>query len=657
LLAACGLALAAVAAPLTVARKKPNPIFGNVKSRGHRTVVAVAGDGKAAAVRASPFTLVPPAGRFRLEVRGPDGSYEGPVVAAGSGGSVVVGFKAGARLGPVLRRDGYWVLRNRLPARFQDRTSTARAVGGVPIGARTLGLVSAPATGPGGPGADQDRDGVPGAFDIDVDGDRLLNSVDVAPSTTAPNTPYRVNWLLSVGLKQSFLADQMGFTQGVGGYALNQNAVSPTLPTAQFESLRDLAAKIRGMLLFTLPQGSGPVELDCGGLSYCSGANSTGTDVTQSPSRRFPQNFDPDRDGFGTMVPTPLPLLAQRDGIGVTERLSRDAKVFVLKPNASRFGDVAAGDTYLERRGRTVQPVMLNYTLGTVPALAAWSDGTARRSVAYPVPADGLGTTRTPFRSAQYPNGTLTFTIWRPQRRSFPAAGERGDWTDVGRLLYSTAGFLEGAGGDRVWTCPTSAYSSLDPQLQLTPIGLRDLRTDGPVDPSQTLTFSVDIGACLRHSGIDPASPAAATSAIYFTASSDLGDAAEGGGFSFTNGGTSASSPFSGTWRFASGTPGAQVDWSVTANQFASERFGVKVFPPHSVLGGTTPPGWTCAVRTLTSANDMWFCEGSSLTAGTSVAGSITLAQPGRDSMPVEAIAPKQAGGMEFGGYALAQMP
>jgi hypothetical protein len=661
------LALTTAVAPLTAARKKPNPIFGNVKRRGHRTVVAVAGDGKAAAVRASPFTLVPPARRFRLEVRGPDGSYEGPVVASGSKRRVVVGFKAGARLGPIVQRDGYWVLRRELPARFRDATSTARAVGGVPIGARTLGLVRSPASGPSGRGADQDRDGVPGAFDIDVDGDRLLNSVDVAPSSTAPRTPYRVNWLLSVGLKQSFLADQMGVTHGVAGYALNQNAVSGMLPTAQFENLRDIATSIRGILLFTLPRNAGSVELDCGGLTYCSGPESTGRDATQAPNRRFPQDFDPDHDGFGTMAPTPLPLNPQRDGIGVTERLSGHAKVFVLKPGARHFGDVAAGDTYLERRGRTVQPVMLNFTLGTVPALAAWTDGAVRKPITYPVAAAGEGTSQTPFRSAQYPNGTLTFTVWRPQRRSFPAAGERGDWTDVGHLLYSTAGFLEGLGGDRVWTCPTSAYSTTDPQLQLTPIGLRDRRDDAPVDPTQTLTFSVDIGACLRHSGIDPATAVNTSSAIHFTASSDLGDAAEGGGFSFASagaggaggggGGAGPDSPFNGTWRFAGGTPGTQLDWTLNTNQFASDHFAIAVYAPYSLVGGTAPPGWTCAVRNLNSVSDMWYCTGSSLTPRTTVAGAVTLSQPGRDDMVVDAIAPKQAVQPGDTGYRLVHGP
>jgi hypothetical protein len=650
LVAIATLLLLAAFVPLTGAKKHHRhhkSIWGNVKGRGHHTVVAQSGDGAAATVRASPFHLIPTAGRFTLQIRGSDGSYQGPVVAAGTGRRVVVGFREGARLGPIVRRNGFWVLRRPLGRRFQDRARTARARKGVPIGARALGLVRTAANGKAGRGQDSDRDGIPNTFDVDVDGDRVLNNVDPARRTAfSPTSPYRVAWLLSVGLKQSFLADQI--------------AKPPTVTTAQFEELRDIAAKIRGMLVFTLPRGDETLELDCTGLSYCSGPNSTGRDITQF--RRFPADFDPDRDGFGTMEPTPLPLNPQRDGIGVSERLSPSAKVFVLKPTAQHFGDVAAGDTYVERVSRggkevSQQPVMLNYTFGTVPALTAWSDGSQQATVTYPVPNAGEGTTQNPYRSLQYPNGTLTFTIWRPQRRAFAAAGEKGDWIDVGHLLYSAAGFLEGTGGDRVWTCPDSAYSTSDPNMRLEVDGLRDLRGDGPVDPAQTLTFSVNIGACLRHSGIDPAT-VTSSSAIHFTASSDLGDAAEGGGFSFANGTRAQAAQFSGTWRFSTGSPGTQIDWTLSApGGYTGNHFGIKVYPPFSLTGGTTPPGWTCAVGTLTSPSDMWFCTRPTSDPVTQGAGSITLAQTGNDGMAVDLIAPKGGGQPGDMSYGLSHVP
>jgi hypothetical protein len=662
---AAGLFLIGSLAPLTPAKKRRHhhqrSIFGNVKGRGHHTVVAQSGDGAAATVRASPFQLIPNTGRFTLQIRGADGSYDGPVVAAGSGRRVVVGFRRGARLGDIVKRNGFWVLRRPLKRRFQDRGRTARARKGVPIGARSFGLVGATATGKPGRGRDQDRDGIPNTFDVDVDGDRILNNVDQARQTAlSPDRPYRVTSLLSVGLQQSFLAEEQGLAQGVAGFALNQNAKPPTTTTQQFEALRDLAGRIRSMLLFTLPRGDEVLELDCGGLSYCTLPASTGRDITQA--RFFPRDFDPDHDGFGTMEPTTLPLLPQRDGIGVSERLSASAKVFVLKPSAAHFGDVATGDTFIERvsrAGKEVarQPVMLNYTFGTVPALAAWSDGTRQTTISYPVPHRGEGTSENSFRSQQYPNGTLTFTVWRPQRRSFPAAGERGDWFDVGRLLYSAAGFLEGLGGNRVWTCPTSAYSTADPNLRLESDGLRDVRGDSALDRAQTLTFSVNVGACFRHSGIDPAT-VTASSAIYVTASSDLGDAAEGVGFSFAPGTPPQSQGSVGTWRFSTGMPGTQLDWALRSPNYTADHFGIKVWPPVSVTGGTSPPGWSCSVRDLTAPSDMWFCtRPPPFLPVNEASGSITLSQPGSNGMAVEAIAPDGSGQPRDIGYPLTQVP
>jgi len=226
----------------------------------------------------------------------------------------------------------------------------------------------------------------------------------------------------------------------------------------------------------------------------------------------------------------------------------------------------------------------------------------------------------------------------------------------VGHLLYTAAGFLEGIGGDRVWTCPSSAYTTSDPQLRPEAGGLRDQRDDGPVDRGQTLTFTVDIGACLRHSGIDPAT-VTSSSAIYFTASSDLGDAAEGGGFSFAAGTAAQAQQFSGTWRFPTGTPSSQIDWTLTANAFAIEQFGIKVYPPFSLTGGASPPGWSCTVRTLMSASDMLYCSGSSLSPGATLAGSLSLSQAGNDSMVVDAIAPKGPGQTEYVGYPLTHRP
>ena len=283
--------------------------------------------------------------------------------------------------------------------------------------------------------------------------------------------------------------------------------------------------ELRGALVFTLPP-TGDVELDCGGLSYCSGPLSTGRDITQM--KMFPRDFDSDGDGFGTMVETKPPFNPQRDGFGTTDRIPADARVFVLKPGAPA-SLIGSGDTYIERSGTSQQPVMLNYVFGTVPAMAGWSDGDRNVTVSYPVPNGDEGTESNPYRARGY-NGSITFTIWRPQRRSIPGAGESADWIDIGHLIYTVAGFMPSF-GDKVWRCPPSAYSSTDPNITLEPTGMRDNASDAPADPGHTLTFTVDIAACLNASGIG--TPSNFSSSIFFTAASDFGDAAEGGGFSF----------------------------------------------------------------------------------------------------------------------------
>ena len=51
----------------------------------------------------------------------------------------------------------------------------ARARGGVPIGVGVLGRVRSPAAGPAGAGRDRDLDGIPGRYDVDDDGDLVLD--------------------------------------------------------------------------------------------------------------------------------------------------------------------------------------------------------------------------------------------------------------------------------------------------------------------------------------------------------------------------------------------------------------------------------------------------------------------------------------------------
>jgi hypothetical protein len=110
-----------------------------------------------------------------LQLRGPDGSYAGPVVVRRRSGRVTLGVRAGARLGRIEVRDGYGRVARRLPPRAIDPSVTARARHLGPVGARSLGWVRGQVRGPSAPGNDPDRDGIPDKFDVDDDGDLLAD--------------------------------------------------------------------------------------------------------------------------------------------------------------------------------------------------------------------------------------------------------------------------------------------------------------------------------------------------------------------------------------------------------------------------------------------------------------------------------------------------
>jgi hypothetical protein len=174
-------ALAAIAACLLVcllpapASARLRPITGQLDHRGI-TVVALAPHGGVGEARARPgFKVVPTARVVTLQLRDRRGAYLGPVVLRGRGGKVTLGVRAGANLGRIEVRRGYARLRRDPPPRAFDRNVSARARHGVPVGVGSLGWVRGRARGPSGPGQDRDRDGIPDKFDVDDNGNLVLD--------------------------------------------------------------------------------------------------------------------------------------------------------------------------------------------------------------------------------------------------------------------------------------------------------------------------------------------------------------------------------------------------------------------------------------------------------------------------------------------------
>jgi len=500
-IAACILLATAVPASA-----KPKAITGKLSKPGY-TVVALAASGKArAAAKGRTFKVVPPAKKVTLHLRDADGVYAGPVVVGTKGKrKAVLGVKAGAKLGKVRVLKGYAKPKRALAKKFVDRSATAKATRGVPIGAGVFGRVRAKGDAAAGQGRDQDRDGLPGAFDVDDDGDLVLDNFEragargvraaaepapVPPGSApppggppAPSDRLSIFSNLKLNLQESLNA--------------NAGGVSDAQIDAAMAQAQTLAIQVAT---------GDQVELDCGGLTYCS---SGGTGVALEGNRAFPDDFDADGDGYGLLAKGPT-------------------GDFQLKTGA-KSAQIGSGDAFVERitsgGAETQVPGVLNYVFSTTPALMSWSAGGASGTVTYPVAPGAPGTQNAPIVIPGTGDAIVTMTFWRPQREAIPGSGEGAGWVDIGRLKY-TADVPNGPGGPGSppgpgpGNCPASTYSTSDPSLGVSGDGVVDSDADRPADPANTLTFSVNLTQCLGALGWAPGQ----TLQVDIQARSEFGD-------------------------------------------------------------------------------------------------------------------------------------
>lgn len=503
------------------------PITGTLDRSGAYTVLALAGDGGArvATTRARRFSLRPTATRVTLHLRAPDGTYAGPVVvgSADRGRRAVVGVRAGARLGTLVvsRGKGYARARRR-PARTAiDERWLARARDGVPIGAGRFGRVRSTvprtATAPG----DHDLDGVPDLLDIDDDGDLLLDRFD---RRTAGGARARAAVIEDQFLFQTNLTTPLDQT-------VNANAGALSLEHA------DAALAANGFLQLGIIPGD-LAELDCGtpqsrtdptlgGLAYCTRGGTArhfrpGVPAVDLP--RFPDAFDPDGDGFGTMTPSnpePAPGSGQ--------------PAMFLRHGASS-SQIGTGDLLVQRVTRggveTQYAATVQFVFGTVPAPVSIDDRHGNvHEFRYPVsghPTPGPGTFENPLPVTASTGGNVVVTVrmWRPQRRPIPP--ETAPWIDLGGLNYTAI-----VQGGRF--CPQNAFDERDDELRplvredVIPhdyFGVRDLAGDRVPNPLELITFDLDISRCMAAHGL-PFEVGDAQSISFGAHAANGGDAAE----------------------------------------------------------------------------------------------------------------------------------
>ena len=500
----CAVASLALALP-GAANAGLRPISGTLSAPGY-TVIALAGGGEARWVvaRRGPFLLRPVASRVTLHLKAPNGAYAGPVVVGRRGSRVILGVRAGARLGKVSvrRRGGYAKAVRRLSRRWRDARRWARAVKGVPIGAGNLGRVRSVAPRRAPPG-DLDADGVANALDVDDDGDRVLDDVDrrraraaqVAGEAPGPLGAFTTLWMLG----SAIFAEQR--TQPINVNALAGNDASVEAALIE-EGTINLSAVAEGKDEYVAG------ELDCRGLTYCA-RGGTG--------RRLKSQFDP--------APDPFPACCDADGDGLGS-LTRgyggvDGLGLALEPHATsdtfRTGDVllARAECRATCGPSGSKERRLAGTLGSVfattPALASYTDESGTiHELAYPIPAG----TRLPVADGPDPGSDIsaTLTFWRPQRRALPeevAAGSA-SWIDMGGLLH----FAHTLGRDVTTFCPMHTYSGYEnqpliPTEQQLPsdIGLRpvpvfvDRDRDQPASRGHTFSYTLNLTQCFRERG------------------------------------------------------------------------------------------------------------------------------------------------------------
>lgn len=470
--------LAAMGATATAATAAT--ISGQLDTPG-MTVLAVSAGGatqSATTDAAGRFSVAAPATTVTLHLRTADGSYGGPIVLRRTGRVGVTGVLAGTRLGDIDVRSGWALATAAPPARRLAPGIWGRLVSGVPAGAHSLGLVrmtrvNSRATGAG---TDADRDGLVNAFDVDDDGDLVLDNVDATfgagssagSGRTSRALPTREERKVTIfsNLKLP-LESSLNANAGIG--SMSRSAVNAAMTSAQ-----TLAIEV-------VPGDE--VELDCGGLGYCSGGGSgRGLVASASGGFAFPDDYDTDGDGFGTIAAGPT---------GDFQLLT-----------GAQFNEIDAGDTFIERvtaGGRELEaPGMLAYAFTSTPAVTQWSDGTTTTSVSYPATAGSGGTTSSPAPVQANADGdvVLTFTLWRPQRPRIAPREAR--WMDIGGLGYSVdVPNAPSGGGTAPGICGASTLTESDASLSIDGDQLRDAAADRAANPANTITFSVNMTDCL----------------------------------------------------------------------------------------------------------------------------------------------------------------
>jgi len=499
-----------VAAPATAAPKKYN-ITGKLKGAKGYVVLLVqkGGTSKSAAVKTSGVfsfkkVALSTLKGSSLQLIDSSGRYAGPIVLGTKGSRASITFSGKAptgsefELGTVSVKSGYGVLRKKQLATSVYSNPSVKMRQGKPLGAGELGLVSGATQGASiravstEAGEDPDRDGVLSAFDVDDDGDLILDSAD--PDSRGTDIPY-------TGLVFDFRRTLNAHVRsGLSDTAIDavvsgENVFALTF----FFALSDREAGIDG----------GFVECD-DSLTYCRRntplAFYGGVSESTAEFRNRPWSELLTAAGYPRM---------ERISVGsfpaivasIQPRVGRD----VFRPGDVYRVNLTQGATVRSTRTLALAPYFVS-----IPAMKEYDAGSGTVAVDYGSVSPESGSipgTSTGDPIILSPSGLLTVSFWRPQRQALRS--DESGYIDWGNLNYGVVFDQQQATCAGLYTLPpgsdlTEVSNALgnggSPLAQegakLSP--LRDGQGDRATAPTNLITFTVDLKTCATRAGLAP---------------------------------------------------------------------------------------------------------------------------------------------------------
>jgi len=434
-----------------------------------------------------------------IQLVGKNGTYFGPVLLGGSGKKVYATIKGSGNLalGTFKRKSGYAAARAPVGRYFTTVAYTVAAKNGKPIGAGKYGLVKvgngkSTLKGYNGQGRDADLDGIPGAFDIDDNGNLIIDNVDrttrsgrslrqfspalrVSDICPTPDQPQPAGCIPPSGAPSGGTTATAAATEFklFSNFKLTDaTSINVSIPgITGIDALIDAAVPTT-VTLATQVMGATSSTLDCLGNTYC------------APHGAYPLVNSAAASYTGAFL-------------NLSKGTTGDAQIM---PGAART-DIGSGNAFLQMDGATSYPGVLNFVFNTAPALKSYNVGAGEQTLAYDasgVSASGM-TPSTPITTTAGAT-SITVTFWRPQRTALSSEawfGSANPWTDIGGLAYR-ADPPNAPSGSTKRSC-AGGYSGGSANGVAVTAG-----TDGVVDPAidaeasaaNTISWTIDLATC-----------------------------------------------------------------------------------------------------------------------------------------------------------------